>query len=183
MKNWALVLAVGLSACDLHQNCHPSITLPFCAAHGGSAEIDAPAGFGLAPNAHLFDGDSCLAIDDSCSVAPHFKIDSDPQPNGHALWIAVELPIGEGAATHALPPGAGSPLRVTATLQTSATEKVTLVVLAGAIAVDSSREHLDARFDMQLETPDHQRLSVVDGKVSISGCRVLHQDAFCQPGD
>jgi hypothetical protein len=182
-RTWALVLAVGLSACDFHQNCHPSITLPLCAAHGGSAKIDAPAGFELAANAHLFDGESCLGIDGACSVAPHFKTDSDPQSNGHALWVAVELPIVEGAATHALPPSAGSHLRVTATLQASATETVTLAVQSGAIAVDSSKEHLNATFDMQLETPDHQRLSVIDGHVSISGCRVFHQDAVCQPGD
>jgi hypothetical protein len=183
-NTWALVLAaIGLSACDFLGNCHPATTQPLCVAHGGSAKVDAPVGLGLAASGHPFDGDSCLASDGACSVAPHFKIDSDPQSNGHALWIAVELPIAEGAATHALPPSAGSPLRVTATLKTSATETVTVAVQSGAIAVDSSKEHLIATFDMQLETPDHQRLSVTDGQVSISGCSVFHQDAFCQSGD
>jgi len=133
--------------------------------------------------AHLFDGDTCLAIDGSCSIAPHFEVISEPRPDGHALRIAVELPAVEGATTQALPPGPGSSVSVTATLRTAATDTMVLAVRSGMMTIDSSREHLIATFDMELETPDHQRLTLTNGRASVVGCRVLHQDAICQPGD
>jgi hypothetical protein len=181
---WFVALAVVcLASACLHENCHPSITLPFFAAHAASAKVDTPAGFELGAIAHLFDGDSCLAIDGTCSVAPHLEVISEPRPDGHALWIVIDLPAIEGAATEALPPSAGSSVRVTATLHTSATDTMALAVRSGMMAVDGSKEHLIVMFDMELETPDHQRLTLSDGRVSILGCRVFHQDAICQPGD
>ena len=152
-------------------------------------DVLAPDGFVFPAQIGLYEGKNCLAPDGTCSIAPWFSMkgSTPPMPNGqpwpdsHSLQVTVNMPLFEGSMTFTLPPSATTSdgCRVVAVLGVSATETEELTPISGTITAVSAQDSLTATFDMQLETPDHQRFSLTNGSAACSHCVAYTQAEIC----
>jgi hypothetical protein len=180
------VLAVAVFGCASKGRCFPPEHYVNCDSGGAAptVAIDLPSDF-AAPPALWATGQTCLAPDGSCTYAIAVSVQAirDEKPGNYSLEITASVPAGHGPGTYTLAPDSDVPVRVAGQIDVGQTGVGTrpLTGLSGAMVIDlaTPAELRVSRFDMRVETQDHQVFSVRGSDLVKTGCHVYTSPPYC----
>ena len=146
---------------------------PVACQHAGSVAVASPT-YALPAIVEAVRGFSCLALDGTCSAFPYFTFQSpDDRPDGHSIFVSVELSPSNGPGTYHLTDDDRVFPRVHGALDGRTYSSGFRVVSGTLIVSRSDREGLQASVEMELESLDAQHVvSLTGGLIDVSGCYV-----------
>jgi len=174
------------AACRRDEYCSPAGTGVRCNGPAtGTATVSAPARYGT-PRSVRAAGGTCLGQDGTCSARPPIIVSAAFVAGWDSLGILLTLPAREGPATYVVSSSSSDVVfdQASFDVDLNGSDFVPLTPLSGAIVVELlTTDAFRATFDMELETPDHQLISITGGRVENAGCETFAYPAECHPFD